>query len=113
VPQVMLMFDPSLAVDATAMSEEWANDNEVRRHLVDPPEVHRQPATTFHLPGLIEYVVVPLAVNLGSSGLIEITKRLLEKYRPGAKVHVEAIETEGGDTTVVITDGEDQEETPS
>jgi hypothetical protein len=113
VPQVVLVFDPSLEVDASAMAERWANDEEVRDNLAGEPGVRQQPTTTYHLPEVIEYVVIPLAVNLGSSGLIEITRRLLEKYRPGAKASIEVLDSEDGGQTVVITDEDRGDETDS
>jgi hypothetical protein len=113
VPQVVLVFDPSLDVDASAMAEQWANDEEVRDNLAGAPGVRQQPATTYHLPGVIEYVVIPLAVNLGSSGLIAITQRLLEKLRPGAKAAIEVIDTSDGGKAVVVSPDEPEDESLS
>ena len=113
---VVLVFDSSLGVDATALAREWADDEKVRPHLAGKPVTRRQSPAVYR-PTILEDVVIPLAVNLGSSGLFEITRHLLQKHRLDGKSKVEVIDTAPGEQTVMITEAEDtdedEDETPS
>jgi hypothetical protein len=91
VVRIVLIFDRSFDVDAKAMAEEWAKDDRVQPHLAGPPTTLR-PRPTTYLPGVVEFVVIPLAINLGSSLLIEITKQLLRRHRPGVDAEAANVE---------------------
>ena len=109
---IQLIFDPSLKVDARAVAALWADDPEAAAIMAGPPEVRRERPVTY-LPTLVEFVVIPLAVNLGSTVLIELTARIYRKYRPEGRVrHELADDLEAGDGRTIETmpgDGTDDE----
>jgi hypothetical protein len=112
VVQVQLEFDPALKVDAREIADLWANDPEARAMLDGPPEVRRRKPATY-LPTMVEFVVLPLAVNVASTILIDLTVRLYRKYRPAADPPVKAIEEDGdGDVDRVIVTRPAEAEAP-
>jgi hypothetical protein len=79
--EVTLLFDPRLGVDTAAMARAWADAPELAGALSGTPSAGTLRSQTY-LPGVVEVVLIPLAVNLASSVLFEITLRLLCRQRP-------------------------------
>ncbi len=110
--QVQLEFDPDLKVNAREIADLWANDPEARAMLDGPPEVHRRGPSTY-LPSLVEFVVLPLAVNVGSTVLIALSTRIYRKYRPGADAAVDTTAEDGDDgDQILVTRPVEPEEAP-
>lgn len=107
--QIRLVFDPDLKVNAQEIADLWASDPEAREILTGPPEARRERPGVF-LPGVVEFVVLPLAVNVASTILIDLTTRIYRRYRPAEMPVVEEIPDGDGDRTVV-TRRPDQEDT--
>jgi hypothetical protein len=112
VTHVQLMFDPSLEVDAGAVAALWADDPEAAAIMAGPPEVRVEQSVTY-LPTVVEFVVIPLTVNLASTVLIALAGRIYRQYRPDGGVrHELADDLEAGDGRTIETipgDGTDDE----
>jgi hypothetical protein len=57
------------------------------------------------LPGLLELIVVPLAVNLASSILYDVVRGLIARSRPAvdvAEIELEMTDTPSGDRVMVV-----------
>ncbi|SDS86968.1 hypothetical protein [Actinoplanes derwentensis] len=105
--QIRIVFDPSLKVDAQQLANLWANDPEAKELLAGQPEVHRERPGTFDWQTVVEFLVVPLAVNVASDILVGITTRLYQHYRPGGTAAVSVPEVTGDqDRTVVVESAE-------
>lgn len=110
--QVLLVFDPALEVDVAAMAAEWAADAEVAPYLAGAPVVRRDGATTFHLD-LMELVVIPLAVNVASTVLIDIAQRLVKKARGTGDAAATVEPGPGGERVVIVTGGQSADQIDS
>lgn len=110
MPDVQLIFDPALDVDAHAVAALWAADPEAMKLMSRQPEVRREKPTTY-LPEVMELVVIPLAVNVASTVLIAIANRLYRKYRPEGGANVKEVEAAGqdGDRTLATAPADDAE----
>jgi hypothetical protein len=108
VPQVQLIFDPALEVDARAVAALWAADPEAAAVMSGRPEVRREKPATY-LPEVMELVVIPLAVNVASTVLIDIATRLFRKYRPEGGADVKEVEfaRQDGDRTLATAPADD------
>jgi hypothetical protein len=84
----------------------WERDEEARS--VGSPMIEPVPPGTF-LPGLAELVVIPLVVNLASSVVYDLVKRLVMSLRPpeapGAVEVVVRDVPDGGRLVVVRVEG--------
>ena len=115
VEQVLLVFDPALGVDAAVLAAEWAGDPEAKQYLAGEPVVRRDRATAFHA-GLMELVVIPLAVNVASTVLIDISIRLVKKVRKargGAEVRAAVEQAPSGEKVVLVTEGQSADQIDS
>lgn len=113
--QVLLVFDPALGVDAAVLAAEWAGDPEAKQYLAGEPVVRRDRATAFHAE-LMELVVIPLAVNVASTVLIDISIRLVKKVRKasgGAEVRAAVEQAPSGEKVVLVTEGQSADQIDS
>ncbi|WP_433830815.1 hypothetical protein ACQP2E_11850 [Actinoplanes sp. CA-015351] len=90
--EVQLVLAADLGVDAREIADAWENDTEAKALMDASPEVHRSTPTHYDFPQIVEFVVIPLAVNVGSTVLIELVTRLYRKCRPLAGDDVAAVE---------------------
>jgi hypothetical protein len=111
--QVQLEFDPALKVDANEIAQLWAEDPEASKLLGGPPIVRRERVDSYDLPTVIELVVIPLAVNVASTVLIDLATRLYGKYRPGHRADVKAVElAEEGQRALIVKGSADADAEP-
>ncbi len=102
--RVLVALDSSVGVGAAAFAGAWEGDVEARR--VGSPVVEPVTGEVF-VPGVLELIVIPLLVNVGSSGLYDLVKRLVAKARSEGRAGVEDVEvaevmTAEGDRLVVV-----------
>jgi hypothetical protein len=106
MPRVVIAVDPSSGLTAEELAEAWQEDDEAA--AFGRPIVEGAPTTTY-LPGVLELLVIPLAVNLASNVVYELVDRLVTRARvePGSRLEVE-VTVDGGhesDITVVVRSG--------
>lgn len=101
--QLLLVLDSDVGVDAGRLAEAWDADAEASAlgHAAA-----REPGAGVFLPGVVELVVIPLAVGLTSSALYDLVRRLIRTCRP-EKVDVADVElvestTDGGDRLLLV-----------
>jgi hypothetical protein len=104
VDRLLVALDSSVGVAAEDLALVWREDPEAA--VLGEPSVGRPGGEVF-LPGLLELVVVPLAVNVASTVLYELVRRLVvrSKGKPPAEVaDLELVEssTAAGDRVVVV-----------
>jgi hypothetical protein len=102
--RLAVVLDRDLAIGVDALAAAWDADDEAR-HL-GPAEVEPAAAGVF-VPGVVELVAIPLAVNLASGVLYDILKRLIAKVQGPGKASSEELEiaevtTGSGDRLVVV-----------
>jgi hypothetical protein len=73
--RVLVALDPSVGIEAALFAAAWSEDGEAQG-VGGGAIVVPAPGGVF-LPGVAELVVIPLAVNLGSSALYDMVRRLL------------------------------------
>jgi hypothetical protein len=97
---VLVALDESASVEAASFVAAWCQDDEAQR--VGGSAVLVPVPGALFLPGVVELIAIPLVVNLGSSALYDLVRRLLARSRrPG--------EHEGGELEVTETLGADGE----
>ncbi|GAA1383944.1 hypothetical protein [Catellatospora chokoriensis] len=105
--RLLVVVDPEVGVPASAFAAGWGADP--RASEIGPAVVEPSSGEVF-LPGLVELVVVPVAVNLATSVLYDLVKRIVTAARKsgsGAPGEVEALEVQdlaraNGDRLVVV-----------
>jgi len=100
---VVVAVDPDTGVSPAELAAGWDVDEQARG--IGAATVEAAPSGAY-LPGLVELVVIPLAVNVASGVLCEVVKRLVRRSRrePAEVSEVEISEgaTEHGDQVVVV-----------
>ena len=99
--RVVVAVDPGVGIEPQELAEAWAADAEAAS--LGAASLEPTQGGVF-LPGVVELVVVPLAVNLASSVLYDVAKRLVASRRPAAAAEVEVVvhERADGDRVVVV-----------
>lgn len=102
--RLLLVVEPDLGVTAADVAQAWDRDEAARE--LGAAAVEEQGGGGF-FPGLIELVVVPLAVNLASSVVYDTARRVVDRLRGnGAGSGMEELEyvehTSGDDRVVVV-----------
>ena len=102
--RLVVVVDPGVGVSAGELAGVWAGDAEAS--VLGQARVEQPAAGPVLFPGVLEFVVIPLAINLGSSALYDVLRRLLHRSKPSG-VAVEELElmeytTEQGDRLVVV-----------
>lgn len=100
--RLVLAVDPAVGVTPAAVAAAWGAEEETA--ALGPAAVETARAGTL-LPGLLELVTIPLAVNLASSVVYDVVRRLLVRSRPKADVtdlELHLTETASGDRTMVV-----------
>ncbi|WP_433296271.1 hypothetical protein ACQP2F_37985 [Actinoplanes sp. CA-030573] len=96
-----MAVDPSVGVDAAAFATAWGEEPEAAE--VGPAKVQEAPAGSF-VPGVTEFILVPLAVNLVSSVVYDIIRRVLRRASGGrqvSEVEIAEFTSANGDRVVV------------
>ena len=98
--RLVVAVDPAVGVEPAALAKAWDGDEEAA--ALGPASVQAPTPGTF-LPGLAELIWVPLAVNLASSVVYDLVRRLVVQQRPSVDVtELELTETVSGDDRVVV-----------
>jgi hypothetical protein len=106
--EVTLIFEPTLRVDTAVMARAWADVPELTGALAGRPSAVTL-QSQIYLPGVVEVVVIPLAVNVAGGLLFEITLRLLCRQRPQtdpSRVRIGAPETDGERRMITVEEAE-------
>jgi hypothetical protein len=102
--RLVVVVDPGVGVSAGELAGVWAGDAEAS--ALGEARVEAPAAGGVFFPGVLEFVVIPVVINLGSSALYDVLRRVLHRSKPSG-VAVEELElvestTEQGDRLVVI-----------
>jgi hypothetical protein len=98
--RLVVAVDPAVGVEPAAFAKAWAGDEEAAA-LGEASLQQSAPGSFF--PGLAELIWVPLAVNLASSVVYSLVRRLIVQQRPAVDVtELELAETMSGDDRVVV-----------
>jgi hypothetical protein len=99
--RVLVAVDPSVGVDPAGFVAAWGEVPEAAQ--AGPARVESVAPGQF-VPGVAELIWVPLAVNLVSSAVYDVVRRVVQRARRGREVsEVEIVEftSAGGDRVVV------------
>jgi hypothetical protein len=98
--RLVVVLDPGVAVSAAELAAAWDADQEARAAGSATVETAK-PGDFF---GVLELVVIPLAVNVASSGITAIVGRLMAKLRPAqpGQPDLEIAEMTGADGDHVV-----------
>lgn len=105
--RLLVALDPGAGVAAALFAAAWSGDGEAQR--VGGGAVVIPVSGAMFLPGVVELVAIPLAVNLGSSVLYDMVRRLLGVSRGsgvGDLEFAEALTAEGERLLVVRLHGD-------
>jgi hypothetical protein len=98
----MIAIDGAVGVSSSDLAVSWSNDEEAS--ALGP--VSREPANGEQfLPGVVEVLVIPLAVNIASTALYNLVRRLVRRCRrPSETSELELSEmiTGDGDRLLVV-----------
>jgi hypothetical protein len=98
--RLVVAVDPAVGVEPAVLVKAWAADEEAAA-LGEASLQSSVPGSFF--PGLAELIWVPLAVNLASSVVYDLVRRLVVAQRPAVDVtELELVETVSGDDRVVV-----------
>lgn len=98
--RLVVAVDPAVGVEPAALAKAWAGDEEAAA-LGAASLQPSAPGSFF--PGLAELIWIPLAVNLASSVVYDLIRRLVVQQRPTVDVlELELAETVSGDDRVVV-----------
>ncbi len=101
--RLLVAVDPSVGMTPEALANAWNADGEAS--AAGPAWVAAAGAGDF-FPGLVELVVIPLAVNLASSAGYDLLKSLITRLRHGQKdappVELAEAPAGSGDVMVVV-----------
>ncbi|MGH3938391.1 MAG: hypothetical protein ACRDTG_07105 [Pseudonocardiaceae bacterium] len=101
--RVLVGLDPSLGMSAADLAASWSADEQARARAAAEQEA--APSGEF-FPGLLELVVLPVAVNLTSGVLYDLVKRAIRRARPESpeRCKLELLETTTakGDRLLVV-----------
>lgn len=101
--RVLVGLDPTLGMSAADLAASWGTDERARARAAAEQEA--APSGEF-FPGLLELVVLPVAVNLTSSVLYDLVKRVIQRARPEPpeRCELELLETTTvqGDRLLVV-----------
>ncbi|MGQ0775510.1 MAG: hypothetical protein ACT4NY_13985 [Pseudonocardiales bacterium] len=96
--RVLVGLDPALGMSPAELAASWDADERARTRAAAEQEA--APSGEF-FPGLLELVVLPVAVNLASSVLYGLVKQVIHRARPEQR---ERCELELLETTTALGD---------
>lgn len=101
--RVLLVVEPGVGLSSAEVVASWEADGEAR--AVSSVEVQAARGGEF-VPGLLELIVIPGAVNLATSALYDLVRRVIRRSRPERRelLELELVETTTalGDRVVVV-----------
>src|SRR5262249_17779305 len=105
--RLLIALDPGSGVGPTELAAAWNVDAEA---LVAGSARAEETSGGGFFPGLVELVVVPLLVNVGSSVVYDLLKKLTAKLRPvrqseGRGLEFAEVTTGDGDRLIMIRMG--------
>jgi hypothetical protein len=77
--RLLIALDPGVGVGPTELAAAWNVDAEAQ--VAGSARAEETSGSAF-FPGVVELVVVPLLVNVGSSVVYDLLKQLMAKVRP-------------------------------
>lgn len=109
--QVLVALDPSSGIEASSFAAAWSRYAEEQRTGGRASVMPAREAAFLY--GVVELVAIPLAVNLGSSALYDMVKRMLRASRAPAGAEVDDLEisealSARGETILVVRAREDR-----
>jgi hypothetical protein len=100
--RLLIALDPGAEMKPAELAEAWNADADAKAAGTAEMEASRGE----FLPGVMEFIVVPLAVNLASSAACDLVRKLVNRLRPerdeGADLEVTEVTTRDGDRLVVV-----------
>jgi hypothetical protein len=104
--RLLIVVAPDAGIAPEAMAAAWNGDGAAS--AAGTARVEASGGDVF-FPGLVELVVIPLVVNLASSAVYDLVKKLAARLRPagGGEPRVERAEVPagGGEVIIVIRGG--------
>jgi hypothetical protein len=100
--RLLVAVDSAVGVEPTGLAAAWNDDREASALGTASVE---SPNGEVMLPGLLELVTIPIAVNLASAVLYDVIRRLVRRRRPevtGPDLELVEITTAQGDRVVVV-----------
>ncbi|GAA1575666.1 hypothetical protein GCM10009827_116880 [Dactylosporangium maewongense] len=100
--RLLVAVDPAVGVAPGELAAQWGVGEETA--ALGVAQVEKAVNGTM-VPGLLELVVVPLAVNLASSLLYDVVRRLIVRSQPAvdvAEIQLEMTDTPSGDRVMVV-----------
>lgn len=98
---MLVALDPAVGVSPESFAADWEADEQTRRLGAVRLEA---PRGQEFVPGLLELVVIPIAVSVASGVLTDLIRRLVGARRPSpGDRELEVVETTSrGDRVVVV-----------
>jgi hypothetical protein len=97
-----IVLDPGVGVTPARFVALWAED----AHASALGHVEVRPAEgEVFLPGLVEFVAIPMGVNLATEAVIELVRRLVRRGRnaqPDVELELVEVRRANGDRVVVV-----------
>ena len=104
--RLLIVLDPGAGVTPAELAGAWNADGEAK---VAGPARAEAISGGVYLPGVMELIIVPLAVNLASSAVYDLVRKLVIKLRPQREedpsLEVTEVTTRDGDRVVVVRFG--------
>lgn len=104
--RLLIILDPGTRVKPIELAAAWNADGEAKVAGLARAETVSEGV---YLPGVMELIVVPLAVNLASSVAYDLARKLVTKLRPQREedqaLEVTEVTTRDGDRVVVVRSG--------
>ena len=101
--RLTVALDPTTHVSPSAFADAWNTDSEALD--VGPAKVETSRGEVM-LPGLVEFVVIPLAVNLAAAAIIALIQRVAKPVTaPKSEVvelEITEVNSANGDRVVVV-----------
>jgi hypothetical protein len=103
--RLLIAVDPGAGVESAELAEAWNADADAKVAGSARMEVSR----TEFLPGVMELIVVPLAVNLASSAIYDLIRKLVNRLRPqrntDSDLELTEVTIREGDRIIVVRRG--------
>ena len=104
--QLLIALDPDAGVKPAEVAAAWNADTEAKAAGTARAE---ERAGEEFFTGVVELVVVPLLVNVASSAVYDLVKRLMTRLRPDRGktpgLEITEVTTKDGDRVVVVRAG--------
>lgn len=103
VGRVLVALEPAVGLSAAEVVVSWEADDEAR--AVSSVEVEAARGGQF-MPGLVELILIPGAVNLATAALYDLVRRVIRRSRPDrhelSELELVEVTTGLGDRVVMV-----------